>query len=319
MKCLVTGAAGFIGSRLCVRLVNEGHQVVALDNLSDGTMDNLEDAADVEFHRSDLRDEDAVSRAAAGCEVVFHQAAMRSVPRSMAMPALTSDVNVRGTLNVLLAAHQNSARVVSASSSSVYGEQTEYPLHEALVPSPQSPYAASKLAGEVYCQTWTKAFGVPTISLRYFNVYGPAQDPSSEYATVMPKFVLACLMDERPTIHGNGEQARDFTYIDDAIEANLLAANAPEEAFGLALNIGGGRQPTSVNRLLSIIAELTNTQPDPIFADPRPGDVWLTHADVSLAERSIGYKPAVDINEGLARSVEWFTQRLSLIHISEPT
>jgi len=171
------------------------------------------------------------------------------------------------------------------------------------------PYAASKLAGEVYCQTWTKAFGVPTISLRYFNVYGPAQDPSSEYATVMPKFVLACLMDERPTIHGNGEQARDFTYIDDAIEANLLAAHAPEEAFGLALNIGGGRQPTSVNRLLSIIAELTNTQPDPIFADPRPGDVWLTHADVSLAERSIGYKPAVDINEGLARSVEWFTQR----------
>jgi nucleoside-diphosphate-sugar epimerase len=125
----------------------------------------------------------------------------------------------------------------------------------------------------------------------------------------MPKFVLACLMDERPTIHGNGEQARDFTYIDDAIEANLLAAHAPEEAFGLALNVGGGRQPTSVNRLLSIIAELTNTQPDPIFADPRPGDVWLTHADVSLAERSIGYKPAVDINEGLARSVEWFTQR----------
>jgi nucleoside-diphosphate-sugar epimerase len=309
MKCLVTGAAGFIGSRLCARLVDEGHRVVALDNLSDGTMDNLEDAPDVEFHRSDLRDEDAVSRAAAGCEVVFHQAAMRSVPRSMAMPALTSDVNVRGTLNVLLAAHQNSARVVSASSSSVYGEQTEFPLHEALVPSPQSPYAASKLAGEVYCQTWTKAFGVPTISLRYFNVYGPAQDPSSEYATVMPKFVLACLMDERPTIHGNGEQARDFTYIDDAIEANLLAAHAPEEAFGLALNVGGGRQPTSVNRLLSIIAELTNTQPDPIFADPRPGDVWLTHADVSLAERSIGYKPAVDINEGLARSVEWFTQR----------
>lgn len=309
MKCLVTGAAGFIGSRLCVRLVNEGHQVVALDNLSDGTMDNLEDAADVEFHRSDLRDEDAVSRAAAGCEVVFHQAAMRSVPRSMAMPALTSDVNVRGTLNVLLAAHQNSARVVSASSSSVYGEQTEYPLHEALVPSPQSPYAASKLAGEVYCQTWTKAFGVPTVSLRYFNVYGPAQDPSSEYATVMPKFVLACLMGERPTIHGNGEQARDFTYIDDAIEANLLAAQAPEDAFGLVLNVGGGRQPTSVNKLLAIIAELTSTQPDPIFADPRPGDVWLTHAEVSLAERSIGYKPAVDINEGLARSVEWFTQR----------
>ncbi|CAN5495994.1 SDR family oxidoreductase [soil metagenome] len=309
MKCLVTGAAGFIGSRLCARLVREGHQVVALDNLSDGTMDNLEDVGDIEFHGSDLRDEDAMLRAAAGCEVIFHQAAMRSVPRSMEMPALTSDVNVRGTLNVLLAAHRNSARVVSASSSSVYGEQAEYPLHEGLTPSPQSPYAASKLAGEVYCQTWTKAYGVPTISLRYFNVYGPAQDPSSEYATVMPKFVLACLTGDRPTIHGDGEQARDFTYIDDAIEANLLAAQASEEASGLVLNVGGGRQPTSVNQLLAIIAELTNTQPDPIHTDPRPGDVWLTHADVSLAEHSIGYEPVVDINEGLRRSVEWFTQR----------
>jgi nucleoside-diphosphate-sugar epimerase len=309
MKCLVTGAAGFIGSRLSARLVQEGHQVVALDNLTDGSMDNLEGTSDVEFHKSDLRDEEAVIRAADGCEIIFHQAAMRSVPRSMEFPGLTTDVNVRGTLNVLLAAHKNSARVVSASSSSVYGEQTDYPLHEALSPSPQSPYAASKLAGEVYCRTWTKAFGVPTISLRYFNVYGPAQDPSSEYATVMPKFVLACLTGERPTIHGTGEQARDFTYIDDAIEANLLAAQASEQAFGLALNIGGGRQPTSVNKLLATIAELTNARPEPIHADPRPGDVWLTHADISLAERSIGYKPVVDIDDGLTRSVEWFTQR----------
>ncbi|MDQ4058018.1 MAG: NAD-dependent epimerase/dehydratase family protein [Actinomycetota bacterium] len=309
MKCLVTGAAGFIGSRLCARLVEDGHDVVGLDNLSDGSMTNLEGVEDVEFHESDLRDEDAMMRAASGCEVIFHQAAMRSVPRSMEMPALTSDVNVRGTLNVLLAAHRNSARVVAASSSSVYGEQDTYPLHEGLRPSPQSPYAASKLAGEVYCQTWTKAFGVPTISLRYFNVYGPAQDPSSEYATVMPKFVLACLTGERPMIHGNGEQARDFTYIDDAVEANLLAARAPDDAAGLVLNVGGGRQPTSVNQLLAIIAELTDTQPEPVFGDPRPGDVWLTHADVSLAESSIGYRPAVDITEGLRRSVEWFTER----------
>ncbi|MGI8942568.1 MAG: NAD-dependent epimerase/dehydratase family protein [Actinomycetota bacterium] len=308
MKSLVTGAAGFIGSRLCARLVADGHEVVGFDNLSDGSMSNLAGVEGVEFHERDLRDEDALNKAASGCEVIFHQAAMRSVPRSMAMPGDTTDVNVRGTLNVLLAAQRNSARVVSASSSSVYGEQSEYPLHEGLRPSPQSPYAASKLAGEVYCQTWGKAFGVPTISLRYFNVYGPAQDPSSEYATVMPKFVLACLTGERPTIHGTGEQARDFTYIDDAVEGNLLAARAAEANPGAVLNIGGGRQPTSVNELLAIIAELTGTQPEPLHADPRPGDVWLTDADVSLAQRAIGYEPKVDIREGLRRSVEWFTQ-----------
>ena len=308
MKSLVTGASGFIGSRLCARLVADGHEVVGFDNLSDGSMSNLAGVEGVEFHERDLRDEDALNKAASGCEVIFHQAAMRSVPRSMAMPGDTTDVNVRGTLNVLLAAHRNSARVVSASSSSVYGEQSEYPLHEGLRPSPQSPYAASKLAGEVYCQTWGKAFGVPTISLRYFNVYGPAQDPSSEYATVMPKFVLACLTGERPTIHGTGEQARDFTYIDDAVEGNLLAARAAEANPGAVLNIGGGRQPTSVNELLAIIAELTGTQPEPLHADPRPGDVWLTDADVSLAQRAIGYEPKVDIREGLRRSVEWFTQ-----------
>ncbi|MDQ3772752.1 MAG: NAD-dependent epimerase/dehydratase family protein [Actinomycetota bacterium] len=308
MKSLVTGAAGFIGSRLCARLVADGHEVVGFDNLSDGSMSNLAGVEGVEFHERDLRDEGALNKAASGCEVIFHQAAMRSVPRSMEMPGDTTDVNVRGTLNVLLAAHRNSARVVSASSSSVYGEQSEYPLHEGLRPSPQSPYAASKLAGEVYCQTWGKAFGVPTISLRYFNVYGPAQDPSSEYATVMPKFVLACLTGERPTIHGTGEQARDFTYIDDAVEGNLLAARASEANPGAVLNIGGGRQPTSVNELLAIIAELTGAQPEPVHADPRPGDVWLTDADVSLAQRTIGYEPKVDIREGLRRSVEWFTQ-----------
>ncbi len=306
MKCLVTGAAGFIGSRLCARLVTDGHDVVGFDNLSDGSMKNLEDVDGVDFHERDLRDEDALNKAAAGCEVIFHQAAMRSVPRSMKLPGATTDVNVRGTLNVLLAAHRNSARVVSASSSSVYGEQNEFPLRENMTPSPLSPYAASKLAGEVYCRTWTKAFGVPTVSLRYFNVYGPAQDPANEYAAVMPRFVLACLTGEHPTIHGDGRQARDFTYIDDAVEANILAARA-EAASGLALNVGGGREPTSVNQLLSVIAELTGTRPEPVHTDPRPGDVRLTDADVSLAQRSIGYEPQVDIREGLRRSVEWFT------------
>lgn len=308
MKCLVTGAAGFIGSRLSARLAEGGHEVVGLDNMSEGSMENLAGAGKVEFHESDLRDEDAVGKAAEGCEVIFHQGAVRSVPRSMEMPALTSDVNVRGTLNVLMAARKSSARVVFASSSSVYGDQEHYPLHEGLEPRPQSPYAASKLAGESYCQTWTRAFGVPTISLRYFNVYGPGQDPTSEYATVMPRFVLACLSGKAPTIYGDGTQSRDFTFIDDAVDANLLAARAPEDAGGRVYNIGGGREPTSVGELLAIIAELTKTEPHAVHTDPRPGDVQLTHADVSAARRALGYEPAVAIREGLQHSVRWFTQ-----------
>jgi nucleoside-diphosphate-sugar epimerase len=309
MRSLVTGAAGFIGSNLSAALVAEGHQVVGLDNLSDGSLDNLDRVPEVDLVEGDLRDEETVMRAARGCRVIFHQGALRSVPRSMAMPGLTTDVNVRGTLNVLLAARKESARVVFASSSSVYGNQEVYPLTEDLQTRPRSPYAASKVAGEKYCQAWLPAFGVPTVSLRYFNVYGPGQDPANEYAAVVPLFILACLTETRPVIHGDGEQARDFTFVDDVVRANLLAAEAPEPAWGRALNVGGGQVPTSVRGLLAIIAEITGSQPDPIHTESRPGDVRLTQADLSLARSLIGYEPQVPLRRGLELTAEWFRSR----------
>jgi len=306
MRALVTGAAGFIGSHLSRRLVQDGHEVVGFDDLSDGRLDNLSDVPEVRFVEADLRDEDAVRKAAQGCSVIFHLGAMRSVPRSIAQPERTTDVNVRGTLNVLLAAREEAADVVFASSSSVYGDQDSFPLREDMAPRLRSPYAASKLAGEAYCRSWWQSFAVPTVALRYFNVYGPGQDPANEYAAVVPRFVMACLDGTQPEVHGDGEQSRDFTYIDDVIDANLLAATAPDEARGSVVNIGGGQEPTSINRVLEIIAGLTDAHPDAVHTPAREGDVRRTEADVSLARKLIGYVPRVDIEEGLRRTVDWF-------------
>jgi UDP-N-acetylglucosamine/UDP-N-acetyl-alpha-D-glucosaminouronate 4-epimerase len=306
MRFLVTGAAGFIGSHLCRGLLAEGHEVVGLDDLSDGSLDNLADSPEVRLIEADLREEAAVRKAAKGSSVILHHGAMRSVPRSIAHPEKTSDVNVRGTLNVLLAAREVAATVVFASSSSLYGDQERFPLREDMTPMPRSPYAASKLAGEAYCHAWWLSFGVPTVALRYFNVYGPGQDPANEYAAVIPRFILACLTGKQPEIHGDGEQSRDFTFIDDVVEANLLAAQMGKEVRGRVLNVGGGQEPTSVNRILEIVASLTGTAPEPVHTEPREGDVRKTEADVSLARRLIGYEPKVDIEEGLYRTVEWF-------------
>ncbi|MEX0983548.1 MAG: SDR family NAD(P)-dependent oxidoreductase [Actinomycetota bacterium] len=305
-RALVTGAAGFIGSHLCWRLVADGTEVVGLDDLSDGTLENLARVPEVAFVQADLRDQDAVRDAAKGCGVIYHQAAKRSVPRSMLEPGMTTDVNVRGTMHVLAAARDEGAVVVAASSSSVYGDQDVFPLHESMTPRPVSPYAASKLAVEVYCAAMRHAYGVRSAALRYFNVYGPGQDPASEYAAVVPRFVLACLSGTRPVIHGDGEQARDFTYIDDVVESNLRAARTPSACEGTAYNVGGGGAPTSVNRLLAIIADLCGVDPDPIHEPTRAGDVRLTQADISLAERAFGYRPQVAIEEGLARTVASF-------------
>jgi nucleoside-diphosphate-sugar epimerase len=309
-RVLVTGAAGFIGSHLCRRLVAEGAEVVGFDDLSEGSLDNLRDVPEVRLIEADLRDEAAVADAARGCSTIYHQGGKRSVPASMERPGLTTDVNVRGTLNVLLAARDARAAVVAASSSSVYGDQTEFPVRESMTPAPRSPYAVSKLALEVFCTGIGLSYGVPTVALRYFNVYGPGQDPESEYAAVVPRFAVACLTGARPEVHGDGEQSRDFTYIDDVVEANLRSATAPEEAHGKAYNIGGGGEPTSINRLLAMVAGAAGVAPDPVHTETRAGDVRMSQADVSLAERLLGFAPAVPIEEGVRRTVEWFRRSL---------
>ena len=312
VRTLVTGAAGFIGSHLCRRLVADGHEVVGFDDLSDGSLENLRGIPEVRLVEADLRDEEAVRKAAAGCDVILHQAAMKSVPRSVRLPDATTDVNVRGTLNVLLVAREESAAVVFASSSSVYGDQEVFPLREDMEPRPRSPYAATKLAGEALCRAWRHSYSVPAVSLRYFNVYGPGQDPNSEYAAVIPRFTVACLTGGTPLIYGDGEQARDFTYIDDVVEANVQAAFSPERAAGRVLNIGGGRKPTSINRLLALIAAELGVDPEPSHEPPREGDIRLSEADVSLARDLIGYEPAVGIEDGIRRTVAWFRDRATV-------
>jgi nucleoside-diphosphate-sugar epimerase len=306
MRFLVTGAAGFIGSAVCRRLVAEGHDVVGLDDLSVGSAEHLADVPEVRLEVADIRDDEAVARVAKDCDAILHQAAMKSVPRSIEEPERYTDVNVMGTLNVLLAARDASASVVFASSSSVYGEQDRFPLTEDMELRPRSPYAASKLAGEAYCRAWWASFGVPTVSLRYFNVYGPGQDPDSEYAAVVTRFSVACLTGGRPSIYGDGEQARDFTFIDDVVDANLLAARAAEGAHGRAFNIGGGAGPTSVNRLLELIAASCGVGSEPVYEPERQGDVRRSEADVGLARALLGYEPKVGVVDGLRRTVEWF-------------
>jgi UDP-glucose 4-epimerase len=306
MKCLVTGAAGFIGSRLATCLVADGHTVVGLDDLSTGSPLNLVTVPEIDLRIGDVRDQRAVDAAVAGCEVVFHLAAVRSVVRSLDEPGLSEAVNARGTVNVLLAAQTHGARVVLASSSSVYGHQECLRLREDLLPQPLSPYAASKLAAEVYCQAWWRSFSVPTVSLRYFNVYGPGMDPHGPYALVVPIFVQALLDGVPPMIHGNGEQARDFTYLDDVVAATILAGSAPPAAYGQVFNVGGGQRPTSIRELLELIARELSVDVEPRFGPARAADMVRTEADVSRARKVLGYEPKVGIEEGIARTVAWF-------------
>ena len=306
MRVLVTGAAGFIGSHLCRGLVAEGYDVVGFDDLSAGELANLAGVPEVDLVEGDLRDEALVARVVGGCGAVLHHAARKSVPRSVREPEAFTDVNVRGTLNVLLAARGKRATVVLASSSSVYGDQEVFPLREDAEPRPRTPYAATKLAGEGLLRSWWHAYDVPTISFRYFNVYGPGQDPASEYAAVVPRFIVACLTGGRPVIHGDGLQARDFTYIDDVVAANLLALRAPAHALGEVLNIGGGREPTTVAQLLERIAIETGARPDVEHVEAREGDIRRSVADVSKARALLGYDPKVAIDEGIRRTVASF-------------
>lgn len=307
MDILVTGGAGFIGSNLIRCLAAAGHQVRVLDDLSTGSQDNLRQANGlVDVHIGDVRDRRMVDRAVRGAEVVYHLAALPAVARSIADPLTVNRVNVEGTLNVLIAARDRGVRrVVYASSSSIYGDAPVLPKHEEMPPAPLSPYAASKLAGEIYCRAFTNVYGLDTVSLRFFNVFGPRQTPDSAYAAVIPRFVDRMMAGDPPVIFGDGKQSRDFTFVANAVQACLLAGEAGEDAAGQTMNVACGDR-ISLLDLVDILGELMGTRVHPVFEAPRPGDVRDSEAAISKAERILGYRPLVSVRDGLARTVEWF-------------
>lgn len=305
-KYLVTGGAGFIGSHIAETLLKQGESVRVFDNYVTGRESNLEALkglpGTLEILTGDLRDVEAVKVAVAGTEVVFHQGALASVPRSIANPVLSLETNVNGTQNVLLAARDAGVRrVVYASSSSVYGNTPTLPKHEAMPTAPLSPYAVQKLTGELLCEVFTGIYGLETVALRYFNVFGPRQDPTSEYAAVIPRFLTALLEKQRPIVFGDGEQTRDFTYVDNVVQANILAATA-KDAVGQAMNIGCGER-ISLNAVLRIAGELLGIQPEIEYHEPRPGDVRDSLADISKAKRLLGYTPQINFAQGLERTL----------------
>jgi nucleoside-diphosphate-sugar epimerase len=311
-RYLVTGGAGFIGSNLVEELLKRGHPVRVLDNFSTGKRENL--AAfmdDIELVEGDLTNPADVQRAADGIDVALHQGAIPSVPRSIEDPITSNKANVTGTLNLLVAARDAGVRrVVYASSSSIYGDQAvDQPKVETMLPMPISPYAVDKLSSEHYCQVFHAAYGLETVALRYFNVFGPRQDPASEYAAVIPKFITMLLRSEAPTIYGDGEQTRDFTFIRNVVEGNLLAATAPaEKAAGQVMNLATGEQ-TSLNELVALLREFTGHNVEPVYLDPRSGDIKHSLADVSKAGERLGYEMIVPFREGLRRTVAWYMER----------
>ena len=305
MHVLVTGGAGFIGSNLAQALVEGGHSTRVLDDLSTGFLENV--PAEAELIEGDVADPETVAKAVAGAEVVFHLAAHRAVFRSVEHPLATDTVNVHGTLNVLKAATDAGVRrVISASSSSVYGGAAKIPTAEDEPLWPRSPYAVTKLAGEHYCRVFSELFGLETVSLRYFNVFGPRQRPDSAYAAVIPLFLDALRTGEPPTVHGDGRQSRAFVYIADAVSANLAAATAPaEQCQGQAYNVAG-RRSVELLELLEILGGIFGVEPRPVHVPPRPGDVRHTSADISAAASGLGFSPQVGLEEGLRLTVDWF-------------
>ncbi|MDH3238817.1 MAG: SDR family oxidoreductase [Deltaproteobacteria bacterium] len=311
---LVTGGAGFIGSNLVASLLASGHRARVLDNFLTGKRENLAGLAErygdaFELVEGDLRDLEVTRRAAQGVEYVLHQGALPSVPRSVADPVLSNEINVGGTVNLLIAARDAGVRrVVFAASSSAYGDTPELPKRESMTPNPKSPYAAQKLAGEHYMRIFYEVYGVETVSLRYFNVFGPKQDPASTYAAVIPRFITAVLMGTAPTVYGDGLQTRDFTYIDNVVRVNLLACEAPKEACGKVFNIACGER-VSLLDILEIVYKLVGRRVAPKFEPPRPGDVRDSLADISLARDLLGYEPTVPFPEGLSRTFDFFSKR----------
>jgi nucleoside-diphosphate-sugar epimerase len=309
-KFLVTGGAGFIGSNICKKLVSQGCFVRVIDNLSTGKMSNLQDCIDkIEFIEADMGDEEITRSAMKDIEVVLHQGALPSVPRSVEDPAATHRHCVDATFTLLLAARDAGIkRFVFASSSSVYGDSPAMPKVETMLPMPLSPYAAGKLVGEYYCSVFYRVYGLETISLRYFNVFGPHQDPASQYAAAIPAFVTAILKDRPPTVFGDGLQSRDFTYVDNVVDANLLAAKA-EQTAGEVINIACGESIT-VNETIEAINSATGKNIKPIYAALRPGDVKHSLADITAAENIIGFKPLVSFKQGLKLAINWYRNNL---------
>ncbi len=309
-KFLVTGGAGFIGSNICAKLVSQGCFLRVIDNLLTGKKGNLAGILDkIEFIQADMGQEEVARSAMKGIDVVLHQGALPSVPRSVDDPAATHRHCVDATFTLLLAARDAKVkRFVYAASSSAYGDTPTLPKVETMPVNPLSPYAAAKLMGEYYCSVFYKVFGLETISLRYFNVFGPHQDPTSQYAAAIPAFVTAILTDERPTVYGDGKQSRDFTYVDNVVEANLLAARA-KHTKGEVVNIACGEAVT-VNETINTINKLLAKDVKPVYAPFRPGDVKHSLADISLAGKLLDYKPLVLFREGLQKAINWYRDNL---------
>ena len=304
---LVSGGAGFIGSHLTAALLARGARVRVIDNLSTGYQENLvEIDGDIDFVNASITDPESLSRVLEDVEVVFHEAAIPSVPRSIKSPSETHESSVNGTFSLLLAARDRGVRrLIYAASSSAYGDQQESPKRESMRPDPLSPYAVAKLVGEYYCQVFTRSYGLETVSLRYFNVFGPRQDPGSEYSGVISRFVRALQTGERPVIYGDGEQSRDFTYIANVVDANLRAVES-SAAVGKAINIGNGKSVT-INELLQTLKELSgNPNVTAEYREARPGDVRDSLADLSLAKSLLGYTPQVGLTEGLRLTLDWW-------------
>ncbi len=305
---LVTGGAGFIGSHIAEALVRHHNKVRILDNLSTGHLSNLDSIRDqVEFVEGDLLDAQTVEKVVDGVDCIFHEAAMASVPRSVKNPLATNAACVTGTLTLLDAARRAGVRrLIYAASSSAYGDQPFSSKRETDLPGPLSPYAVAKLAGEHYCRAFTATYKFETVAIRYFNVFGPRQDPDSPYSAVIPKFITAILSGKQPTIFGDGLQSRDFTYVENVVHGNLLAADAQDVA-GRVFNIACGGN-ISLMELLQSLNELLGTSVQPIFENSRPGDVHQSLADISLARKLLGYEPKVDFHEGLKRSIDYYKQ-----------
>ncbi len=305
MRVLVTGGAGFIGSHISQRLLEDGHEVRILDNLSTGRIENIERFRDnITFLEGDIRDELALKTSAQGCDLIYHQAAIVSVPYSVDHPEETMDVNIGGTLNVIRSASRHGVkRVVFASSAAVYGDAPELPKEESMIPVPISPYGAEKIMGEYYAKMATRLYGVECVALRYFNVFGPRQDPRSPYSGVISVFVDRVLSRKSPTVFGDGHQYRDFVFIDNVVQANMLAGTS-DKAPGEAYNVGLG-QKTSLLDLLSALQEITGFSFDPAFAKPREGDIRESVAKITKIETELGYKPTVGVKEGLRRLCDY--------------